>query len=212
MTLLSKLFSFFPSLILGLAATSLLYGLWQHTWWGLFLCLFFIYGLPVLTYRIHSHLYPLKSGISYLQGEEYSPWWSSHQLQLIYIAFPTLETILRLVPGLFSCWLRLWGAQIGQHIYWTPGLEIADRGLLSIGNRVVFGHRVGMSSHIIKPRRGNLMLYLKPITIGDGSFIGAGSYIGPGVTVAAGSFLAASSELYPNQTINSHNTTEVKQL
>ncbi len=165
------------------------------------LCIFFLYGFPVLVYRLHQQIYPLKNGISYLQGENYSPWWGSHQLQLIYIAFPALETLLRLVPGLFSIWLRLWGAQIGKQVYWTPGLEIADRGLLTIGDNVVFGHQVGLYSHIVKPRRDNLMLYLKPITIGDDSFIGAGSYIGPGATITAGSFLAAGSELYPNKTI-----------
>ena len=206
MTLLSKLLSFFPSLTLGLAMFSLVYGLWEHRLWSLILCVFFLYGFPVLLYRLHTHVYPLKKGISYLQGADYSPWWGSHQLQAIYIAFPALETVLRLIPGVFSAWLRLWGAQIGKRVYWTPALEIADRGLLTIGDGVVFGHRVGMYSHIVKPRRGNLMLYLKPIVIGDGSFIGAGSYIGPGATITAGSYLEAGSEIYPNVTIDSPQT------
>ena len=201
MTLLSKFLSFFPILTLGLTALSMGYGIWEHSLGSLILGLFFLYGFPVLSYRLHSQIYPLNSGVSYLQGSHYSPWWGSHQFQLIYIAFPALETCLRLVPGLFSVWLRLWGAQIGKQIYWTPALEIADRGLLTIGDGVVFGHQVGLYSHVIKPRRNNLMLYLKPITIGAGSFIGAGSYIGPGATVTAGSFLAAGSEIYPNETI-----------
>lgn len=98
-------------------------------------------------------------------------------------------------------WLRLWGSQVGQQVYWTPGLEIADRGLLSIGDRVVFGHRVGLSSHIVKPKRDNLMLYVSPITIGDNSFIGAGSYLGPGATVSTGGYLRARSEVYPNKMV-----------
>lgn len=202
MTPLSKFLSFFPTLTLGSAALSLLYGLWEHSLWGLGLCLFFLYGFPVLCYKLHSQIYPLKPGISYLQGSNYSPWWGSHQLQIIYIAFPALETWLRLVPGLFSLWLRLWGAHIGKHVYWTPSLEIADRSLLTIGDRVVFGQRVGVSSHIVKPRRDNLMLYVKPIAIGDDSFIGAGSYLGPGATIMPGSCLAARSEIYPNTTID----------
>ncbi|ESA35278.1 maltose o-acetyltransferase [Leptolyngbya sp. Heron Island J] len=201
MTLLSKFLSFFPILTLGLAALAMAHGIWEHSLGSLILGLFFLYGLPVLSYRLHSQIYPLNSGVSYLQGSNYSPWWGSHQFQLIYIAFPALETCLRLVPGLFSVWLRLWGAQVGKQVYWTPALEIADRGLLTIGDGVVFGHQVGLYSHVIKPRRHNLMLYLKPITIGEGSFIGAGSYIGPGATVAAGSFLTAGSEIYPNEAI-----------
>ncbi|MEM8615130.1 MAG: acyl transferase [Cyanobacteria bacterium P01_H01_bin.105] len=201
MTLLSKLLSLFPSLTLGLSALSVIYSL--HSPWGLILCFFWLYGLPVFAYRLHTWFYPLKSGISYLQGSDYSPWWGGHQFQLIYIAFPVLETWLRLVPGLFSIWLRLWGAQIGNQVYWTPVLEIADRGLLTIGDGVVFGHRVGLYSHIVKPRRDNLMLYLKPISIGSGSFVGAGSYIGPGATIAAGSYLKADSKIYPNAAIDS---------
>ncbi|MEL6937438.1 MAG: acyl transferase [Cyanobacteria bacterium J06607_17] len=201
MTPLSKLLSFFPGVTLGMASMSLLYGIWVRGPLGVLLSLFFLYGLPVLAYRLHAQLYPVKNGISYLQGDDYSPWWGSHQFQVIYVAFPALEAWLRLVPGLFSVWLRLWGAQVGKHVYWTPGLEIADRGLLSIGDGVVFGHRVGLYSHVIKPRHDNLMLYVKPITIGDGSFIGAGSDIGPGATVTAGSYLPARSELYPNGTV-----------
>lgn len=201
MTLLSKSLSFFPGLTLAVAMLSLGYSLWAHSFWGLLLWIFSLYGLPVLAYRLHRRMYPLEPGISYLQGGDYSPWWGSHQFQLIYIAFPALETLLRLIPGLFSVWLRLWGAEVGKRVYWTPALEIADRGLLAIGDDVVFGQQVGLYSHIIKPRRDNLMLYLKPITIEDGSFIGAGSYIGPGATITAGSFLAAGSEIYPNGTI-----------
>ncbi|MEM9266428.1 MAG: DapH/DapD/GlmU-related protein [Cyanobacteria bacterium P01_F01_bin.13] len=202
MTLLSTLLSFFPGLILGLAACSLGYGIWHHSLSSVMLCIFFLYGLPVIAHRIHSRIYPLTPGISYLQGHDYSPWWGSHQIQAIYIAFPALETLLRLVPGMFSAWLRLWGAHIGKQVYWTPRLEIADRALLSIGDNIIFGHCVGLYSHIVKPRRDNLMLYLKPITIGDNSFIGAGSYIGPGVTVTAGSYLEAGSKIYPHETID----------
>lgn len=202
MTLLSKSLSFFPGVTLTVATLSLGYGVWAHSLWGLILWVFFLYGFPVLAYRLHNHIYSLEPGISYLQGSDYSPWWGSHQFQLIYIAFPALETLLRLIPGLFSAWLRLWGAEVGKRVYWTPTLEIADRGLLSIGDDVVFGHRVGLYSHIIKPRRDNLMLYLKSITIGHSSFIGAGSDIGPGATIAPGSFLAADSKLYPNATLN----------
>ena len=186
---------------MGLAVGFLLYGVWCHSPWGLGLGVFFLYGLPVVAYRLHNRVYPLSAGITYLQGQAYSPWWGSHQFQLVYIAFPALETLLRLVPGLFSLWLRLWGSQVGQQVYWTPGLEIADRGLLSIGDRVVFGHRVGLSSHIVKPKRDNLMLYVSPITIGDNSFIGAGSNLGPGATVNTGGDLSARSEVYPNKVV-----------
>ncbi|MDZ8263638.1 DapH/DapD/GlmU-related protein [Nostoc sp. ChiQUE01b] len=160
-----------------------------------------IYGLPVLVYRLHEWVYPVREGISYLQNKEYNSWWGSHQIQAIYIAIPALEAVLRLIPGVFSCWLRLWGAKVGRDVYWTPGLEIADRSLLEIGDRVVIGHRVGIYSHIIKPRKQNLMLYVKKVKIGSNVFVGAGSHLAPGVVIGDGSYLPAASNLYPNQKV-----------
>ncbi|MEM9905567.1 MAG: acyl transferase [Cyanobacteria bacterium P01_D01_bin.44] len=204
MTLLSRLLAFFPTLVIGLSGISFVWLCLADSWLtGMLrfgICLFVIYGLPVVVYRFHTWFYPISEGISYLQGEQYSPWWGSHQIQAIYIAFPTLETVLRLIPGMFSAWLRLWGAEIGQHVYWTPALEIADRGLLSIGDGVVIGHRVGLYAHVIKPKRQDLMLYVKPIQIGAGAFVGAGSHLGPGVVVEAGGYLSAGSDVYPNRT------------
>jgi hypothetical protein len=203
MTRLSWILAYFPTAILVLVIAAFLY-LCVHP--GVFsvLSLFFVlYGLPLLVYRLHNYFYPVTEGISYLQGQNYSPWWGSHQLQAIYIAIPTLEAILRLVPGLFSVWLRLWGAKVGQQVYWTPALEIADRSLLEIGDRVIFGHRTGLYAHVVKPRRGNLTIYVKKIEIGSDAFIGAGSVLGPGVAIADGAFLPAGTQVYLNQQVKS---------
>ncbi|WP_243714122.1 acyl transferase [Nostoc sp. 106C] len=160
-----------------------------------------IYGLPVIVYRWHQWVYPVPEGITYLCGKEYSPWWGSHQIQVIYITIPVLEAVLRLIPGAFSFWLRLWGAKVGRNVYWTPGLEIADRGLLEIGDRVIMGHRVGISSHVIKPRKQNLMLYVKKVKIGNDVFVGAGSIFAPGVVIGDGTFLTMATNLSPNQQV-----------
>ena len=206
MTLLSSLLVLFPTLIISLAGVDLVWlclaDSWQSGLLRLGLLLLVLYGLPMLAYRFHAWRYPLVEGISYLQNQDYSPWWGSHQIQAIYIAFPLLEAGLRLIPGGFSAWLRLWGSHIGRHVYWTPGLEIADRGLLTIGDRVVLGHRVGLYSHIIKPKRQNLLLYIKRVAIGDDTFIGAGSHLGPGVVIAPGTQLNAGSNLYLNQAVS----------
>ncbi|MEP0790038.1 acyl transferase [Funiculus sociatus GB2-C1] len=161
--------------------------------------LFSLYGFPLLVYRIHELFYPIKEGISYLGTKEYSPWWGSHQIQVIYIAFPALETLLRLIPGAFSIWLRLWGAKVGKSVYWTPQLEIADRGLVEIGDRVIFGHGVGIYSHIIKPRKNDLMLYVKKVKIGTNVFLGAWNHVGPGVAVEDETYVPVATHLYPNK-------------
>lgn len=201
MTVLSLILLFFPTLVLGLAGAALIYFASAPTPFSLLLMLWVLYGLPVLVYRLHQWRYPVPEGISYLQDPVYSPWWGSHQIQQIYIAIPALEAVLRLVPGVFSGWLRLWGAKIGRHVYWTPGLEIADRGLLEIGDRAVIGHQVGIYAHVIKPRRQNLMLYVKKVKIGADVFVGAGSQLAPGVVIHAGSYLPILTHLHPNQRV-----------
>ncbi|MEH2170027.1 MAG: DapH/DapD/GlmU-related protein [Nostoc sp.] len=201
MTVISKIILFFPTFILLLTGAAIVYLAYLPNIFSILAVFLFIYGLPVLVYRLHEWVYPVREGISYLQGKEYNPWWGSHQIQVIYIAIPALEALLRLIPGVFSCWLRLWGAKVGRDVYWTPGLEIADRSLLEIGDRVVIGHRVGIYSHIIKPRKQNLMLYVKKVKIGSNVFVGAGSNLAPGVVIGDGSYLPAASNLYPNQKV-----------
>jgi acetyltransferase-like isoleucine patch superfamily enzyme len=163
--------------------------------------IFIVYGLPLLVHKIHISFYPIEEGISYLCGKKYSPWWGSHQIQSIYIAFPAIERILRMIPGAFSLWLRLWGAKIGKNVYWTAHIEISDRTLLEIGDNVVIGHACGFYSHVIKPKKNDLMLYVKRVKIGNNAFIGAGSYIAAGVNVVDGVFLTANTNLYPNSMI-----------
>ena len=153
MTWLSRLLSFFPALIMGLAASVFIWiclsDSWQMGSYRLALLLFVLYGLPLIAYRFHAFFYPVEAGISYLRDEHYSPWWGAHQLQAIYIALPVLETVLRIVPGAFSQWLRLWGSQIGRQVYWGSVGEVADRGLLRVGARALIGHRVGLYEHNI---------------------------------------------------------------
>lgn len=201
MTILSRILLFFPAIVLLLTTVSFIYFVRSPGIFGFLGILFSLYGLPILVFKFHQLFYPLKEGISYLQGKEYSPWWGSHQIQVIYIAIPALEALLRLIPGLFSVWLRLWGAKVGRNVYWTPGLEIADRSLLEIGDYVVIGHRVGIYSHVIKPRKQDLILYVKKVKIGHNVFVGAGSHLAPGVVIEDGVYLPVATNLYPNQKV-----------
>ena len=71
---------------------------------------------------------PLHQRLSRLSDRTYAPWWGMHQIQVLYIAIPQLEAVLRLVPGLYSQWLRLWGSKVGRRVYWTPD---ASRSLIA---------------------------------------------------------------------------------
>ncbi|MBF2065180.1 MAG: acyl transferase [Calothrix sp. C42_A2020_038] len=192
MTVLSTLLSFFPTLVMLMIFTSFLCICVHPGILSLSTLFFSIYIFPLLIYRIHNYFLPVQEGISYLCGKDYSPWWGSHQIQAIYISFPIFETILRLIPGGFSLWLRLWGSQVGKNVYWTPHIEIADRGLIQIGDNVIFGHQVGIYSHIIKPKKQDLLLYVKKVKIGSNVFLGAGNNVAPGVCIDDNTYIPIS--------------------
>jgi len=189
MTLRARLFALFPTfwlLLLGVAMYRLVVSP------GLLVVALLIaiaYLLPVICFRLHQWVWPLREGLSRIDAPGYSPWWGSHQFQVMYNAFPAMESALRLLPGVYSAWLRLWGSRIGRRVYWTPRVEIADRSLLEIGNDVVFGHLTACYAHLIKPRHGGMVLYVRRIQIGQRAFLGAGSRLSPGARIAEGAVL-----------------------
>jgi hypothetical protein len=197
MTPISWFFTFYPALVLALAVASCLWIAACPSLLSLASLPAVLYGLPLASYRLHELAFPLGPGASSLNGEAYSPWWGGHQIQWIYLAFPSLEAALRAVPGAFSLWLRLWGSTIGREVYWTPCIEISDRALLEIGDRVIFGHRAGLYPHLVSPTREEITLLVRRIRIGDRAFVGAGSVLGPGVVVAPDAVLPAGSQLRP---------------
>jgi hypothetical protein len=108
-------------------------------------------------------------------------WWACFQCQVLFMRFPALEEILRLVPGIYSLWLRCWGSRIGKLTYWAPQTVILDRGFLEIGDHVVFGAGVRLNPHVMENE-----LKLAPIRIGDGAMIGGYSLLTAGTEIAAG--------------------------
>jgi hypothetical protein len=114
-------------------------------------------------------------------------WWFTAQWQVIFARLPVLEEMIRMVPGLYSLWLRIWGARVGSLVYWSPGVVILDRPLVRIGSRVIFGVGARLTPHVLAPNGPRRMaLYLSPITIGDGALIGGYSVLLPGCEVAEG--------------------------
>jgi hypothetical protein len=143
--------------------------------------------IPPIVVRGILALRPLPPADIALDSAPFRIWWLTSQWQVIFNRLPWIEEIIRLVPGLYAVWLRLWGARIGKLVYWTPGLRILDRPLLEIGDRVVFGAGVKIVPHIIMPNKpGQLVLRVGTVRIGDDVLVGgyslllAGSWIGPG--------------------------------
>lgn len=148
------------------------------------LIVFVTYFFPIVVFRIQNRLVPLQEGMTNFGDAHYCPWWGAHQIQQVYSAVPFLEGILRIIPGVYSFWLRLWGSKIGKQIYWTPRIEVVDRSLLEIGDYVIFGHRAACSSHILKQLEGKLILKVAKVRIGKSVLVGAGARLGPGTIIA----------------------------
>ena len=160
-----------------------------------------IYLFPLLSFRLMGIFYPITQGRSDLAKDKYSPWWGGHQIQQLFYVVPSFEAFLRIVPGAFSLWLRLWGSKVGKKIYWTPNVEIDDRSMVEIGDYALFGHKVELISHVVGGKKGNFSLYSKNIIIGDGAFVGAGSRLGPGAELETGCFLPVLSDVYIDEYI-----------
>jgi hypothetical protein len=120
-----------------------------------------------------------------LGSRDFLRWWACFQCQVMFLRFPVFEEILRLIPGLYSLWLRGWGARVGKLTYWAPQTVILDRGFLEIGDHVVFGAGVRINPHVME-RDPEPVLRLAPVKIGDGVMIGGYSLLTTGTEIAAG--------------------------
>jgi hypothetical protein len=198
-TLQARLMALFPALWIAGVLANVLWLCLQPGPIPLAALLGVLYLVPVLAFRLHQAIWPITIGDSDIGAGTYVPWWGAHQLQVMYIAVPQLEALLRIVPGLYSAWLRLWGSKIGRSVYWTPLVDIGDRSLLDVGDGAIFGHRATLYSHIISPQKKTktLILDVRPIVIEAGAFVGAGTALGPGVIVRAGKMVKAGTNVYP---------------
>ncbi len=161
-----------------------------------------IYLLPLLAFHLHAWLAPVEEGSTSLV-EGYSPWYGGHMIQQVFIAFPFIEGPLLLIPGVFAWWLRAWGSKIGKGVYFAPHFELADRGLLEVGDGAIFGYGVKISGHIItpSPKYGGIRLMVQRVRIGAGAFVGAGCRMGPGVVIEPKAVVRAATDLYPGKTV-----------
>ncbi|MBZ5636161.1 MAG: hypothetical protein LAO55_23785 [Acidobacteriia bacterium] len=143
--------------------------------------------LPPLLARLVHALSPVRSGRIAVETPGFLAWWATAQFQMIFNRLPVIEELMRIVPGLYSNWLRLWGSRIGRLTFWSPGMVVLDREYLDLGDDVVFGAGVRLNGHVIlRNRHGRLELALAPIKIGSGASIGGYSLITAGTEIAPG--------------------------
>jgi hypothetical protein len=141
---------------------------------------------PLLARTVHA-LAPLPPGKISIESGGFLSWWATAQFQIIFNRLPMIEELLRMIPGVYSNWLRLWGSKIGRLTYWSPGMAVLDREYLDLGDDVVFGAGVRLNGHVIlRNRQGRLELAVAPIKIGSGASVGGYSLLTAGTEIAAG--------------------------
>ena len=184
MTAADRLFSYFPLLMTALLLIALgFFAQWPSLWSAAFV-LFVIYVVPPTVQRVMLRWAPLKEGVNQIDGSKFSPWLATHNIQAMYDALPFLESLLRVTPGFYSMWLRMWGSRIGYGVEWPVRMDVLDRGLMDIGNRVVFAREVELAAHVRKKTEGGRSRVLvRTVRIGSYAFVGAGSRIGAGASI-----------------------------
>jgi hypothetical protein len=184
MTGADRVFSYFPLMMTAASLTALgVFAQWPSGWSAILL-LFILYVLPPIVLRIMLRWAPLQQGVGCIDGRKFCPWLASHHIQAFYDALPYLEALLRVIPGFYSMWLRMWGSRVGYGVEWPVRIDVLDRNLMDIGNRVVFAREVELAAHVRqKMDGGGSRVLVRTVRIGSHAFLGAGVRIGPGANV-----------------------------
>jgi hypothetical protein len=143
-----------------------------------------LYLVPPLSVRALFALGRMREGNLTLGSKDFFLWWASFQWQMIFCRLPALEEIMRLIPGLYSSWLRLWGSKIGRYTFWAPGTLILDRSFLKIGDDVVLGVGVRLNGHVGDvDETSQRRLLVATVEIGDRCHIGGYSLLTAGTKI-----------------------------
>jgi acetyltransferase-like isoleucine patch superfamily enzyme len=180
----NRLFSYFPLLMTVASFAALGVFARDPSVWTMLLLAGVIYVVPPMVLRVMFRWAPLKLGVSTIDDRRFSPWLAAHHIQAFYDALPYLESLLRVIPGFYSMWLRLWGSRVGYGVEWPVRIDVLDRNLMDIGNRVVLSHEVELSAHCRdKMDGGASRVLVRPVRIGSYVFIGVGARLNAGASV-----------------------------
>lgn len=191
MSRINRLFSYFPLLMTLLSFAALGAFAREPSLWSFLLLAGVIYVIPPIVLRIMLRWAPIKFGVSKIDDRTFSPWLAAHHIQAFYDALPYLESLLRVMPGFYSLWLRLWGSRVGYGVEWPVRMDVLDRNLMDIGNRVVFAREVELSAHKrSKTEDAASRVLVREVRIGSNAFLGANARLEPGAFVPSNGALA----------------------
>jgi hypothetical protein len=172
-----------------------------HGGFALLITIVYVYLLPPLFFQAFFRIaFPKYGGdvsklekLSYAGSEAFTVWWIQSQMQVHFSRFPMLEELIKIFPGLYSAWLRLWGAKIGKNVTWAPQLLIMDRAFMTVGDNSIIGACSRISMHFVNVLRDErkARLFLGYVKIGNNVTIGGAVDVGPGSDIADGKVIKA---------------------
>lgn len=206
---LEKIFAFYPALQSLLIAGAACHFVRTPEPSTLALLFFFSYLMSPFMWVLLRAVFGSKSEGNFHIGKRVKNgnlWFLYYQLQSVYSHFAFFERFLKIFPGAYSAWLRLWGSKIGRAVNWTPECQIVDRGHLEIGDRAFIGNRSYLSAHVLKKSKDRYFLYVKRIQIGADTMISYQAHISPGVVIGSRVHVEPGAELYPNMRVGDGET------
>jgi hypothetical protein len=158
--------------------------LWSAAW---------LYLVPPLACRLTLLVFGWPRGRALTQDTRaYKVWWFTYQWQVVFNRLPWLEELLRLVPGLYALWIRLWGGKVSPWAYWGPGSIVVDRPLVIVEEGAVIGMGAGLTGHIgTLADDGTYTVDIAPPRVGHGAIMGTRSGLGPSAELAPDQVLPA---------------------
>lgn len=164
----------------------------------LILLMAWIYLLPPLASRLTLILFGRPEGRFTQDTAAYRVWWVLTQWQILFNRLPWLEELLRMVPGLYSLWIGLWGGSLSPFAYIGPKVLITDRHAVRVGRGAVLGMQSILAGHlVIRDETGRwLVLAAAPIVESE-AVLGGDTKLGPGAVLRAGHMLPSGRHINP---------------
>ncbi|MFM2057482.1 MAG: hypothetical protein RLY71_1867 [Pseudomonadota bacterium] len=159
-----------------------------------------LYLLPPLLARLTLLAFGRPAGRLTLDMPAYRVWWFLTQLQQPFNRLPWLEELLRLVPGLYPSWIKLWGGRMSLMAFVGPGVLITDRHAVVVARGAVLGMKSTLAGHMaIRDADGRFVVVAGAPTVESGAIVGGHAVLGPGATLRAGHLLPSGRRVAPFQ-------------
>jgi hypothetical protein len=157
-----------------------------------------IYLLPPLASRLTILLFGRPEGRFTQDMPAYRVWWVLTQWQILFNRLPWLEELLRLVPGLYAFWIRLWGGNISPFAYIGPGVLITDRHAIRVERGAVLGMHGILAGHlVVRDENGRWVVLAAAPVVESEAILGGDAKLGPGAILRAGQMLPSGRHINP---------------